>query len=135
MLSLEFSHLGIAVADMDKALSVYRELFGFRIISGPFDDPIQKASVCFVGTGQPNDVMYELVAPLDEASSVHKTLARGVGAYHVCYKVDDIDRTLSEVRANGCIVVAKPAPAVAFEGRRIAWFYTPTQQLVEVMEK
>jgi methylmalonyl-CoA/ethylmalonyl-CoA epimerase len=33
-----------------------------------------------------------------------------------------------------CIVVAKPVPAVAFQGRRIAWIYTPSRQLFEIVE-
>jgi methylmalonyl-CoA/ethylmalonyl-CoA epimerase len=33
------------------------------------------------------------------------------------------------------VVVSQPAPAIAFEGKRIAWFYTPTRQLMEMVER
>lgn len=135
MTSLRFSHLGIAVSNIEKALSVYQELFGYTPVSGPFDDPIQKVSVCLVGTDVPGNPVIELVAPVDDDSPVSKMLARGVGAYHVCYEVDDIDQTLRDVRAKGCVVVTEPVPAIAFEGRRVAWFYTPTRQLVEIVEQ
>jgi methylmalonyl-CoA/ethylmalonyl-CoA epimerase len=120
---------------MEEALSVYQEVFGYKVLSGPFDDPIQRASVCFVGTGIPSDMIIEVVASLGDDSPVSKILAKGVGVYHVCYEVDDIDQALANVRAKGCIIINKPVPAVAFEGRRIAWFYTPTRQLVEVVER
>jgi methylmalonyl-CoA/ethylmalonyl-CoA epimerase len=132
---LRFSHLGVAVGDIEKAVSVYRDLFGYTVLSGPFDDAIQRASICLVGTGNPGDLIIEVVAPLDQESSVNKMLARGIGAYHVCYEVDDIEQMLANARAKGCVIVSRAVPAVAFGGRRIAWFYTPSRQLVEVLEK
>src|SRR5881628_278309 len=106
-----FSHLGVAVGDIERAISVYRDLFGYSVISGPFDDSIQRASVCFVGTGNPGDLVIEVVAPLDEKSPVNKMLGRGIGAYHVCYEVDDIDQMLSDASAKGCVIVSRPVPA------------------------
>ena len=135
MTSLRFSHIGVAVPNIEQALLVYQQVFGYAVLSGPFDDPTQRVSVCFIGTGIPGDLIIELVSPLGENSPVNKILAKGVSAYHVCYEVDDIDQILADVRIKGCVVVSKPVPAVAFEGRRIAWFYTPTRQLVEVVEQ
>ncbi len=135
MISLKFSHIGVAVPSIEQALPTYQAVFGYVILSGPFHDPVQKVSVCFLGTGEFGDLVTELVAPADEHSPISKILANGVGAYHICYEVEDIEDTLAYVRSKGCIVIGKPAPAVAFEGRRIAWFYTPTRQLVEVVER
>jgi methylmalonyl-CoA/ethylmalonyl-CoA epimerase len=58
-----------------------------------------------------------------------------MGAYHICCEVDDLDSTVRELRSRGCLIVREPAAAVAFEGRRIAWFYTPTRQLMELVER
>jgi methylmalonyl-CoA/ethylmalonyl-CoA epimerase len=135
MATFRFDHLGVAVPDLEPALSSYREVFGYRLLSGPFDDAIQRTRVCFVGSGEPGDVAIELVAPLGPGSPVERVLSKGTAAYHVCYEVADLEKTLTEVRARGCIIVSKPVPAVAFEGRRIAWFYTPSRQLVEVVEQ
>jgi methylmalonyl-CoA/ethylmalonyl-CoA epimerase len=132
---MKFSHLGVAVADIHQAVSVYENVFGYRLLSGPFHDPVQRATICLVGTGTLGDVVLEIVAPLDDESPVNKMLARGLGAYHVCYEVDDLLKTLEAVRAGGCVIVSRPVPAVAFGGRRIAWFYTPSRQLVEILEK
>jgi hypothetical protein len=32
------------------------------------------------------------------------------------------------------MIVSKPVPAVAFQGRRIAWIYTSARQLFELVE-
>jgi methylmalonyl-CoA/ethylmalonyl-CoA epimerase len=130
-----FRHLGIAVRSIDKAIPVYQDLFGYELVSGPFDDPIQKVAVCFLGRRAPGEITIELVAPLGDDSPVNRTLAKGGSAYHICYEVDDLDAKLDQLAGKGCLIVSQPVPAVAFNNRRIAWLYTPTRQLVEVLEK
>lgn len=135
VVSCKLHHIGIAVADITTALASYQEIFGYKIRSGPFDDPLQKVSVCFLETGKPSDMTIELVAPTGEDSPVNRILSKEIGAYHLCYEVDDIDAALQHCRSRGCIVVSKPVPAVAFAGRPIAWVYTPTRQLAELVGK
>ena len=135
MTSLRFSHMGVAVPSLEQALTMYQELFGYTVCSGPFDDPVQRVSVCFLETGDSREPTLELVAPNGKDSPVDQVLAKGIGAYHLCYEVDNIESALDYVRSKGCIVISKPVPAVAFEGRRIAWFYTPTRQLIELVEQ
>lgn len=130
-----FHHLGVAVSSIEQALPLYTELFGHRVLSGPFEDRIQKVKVCFVGSGHPGEVVVELVEPLGDDSPVKQMLAKNLAAYHVCYEVPDLDAALGAVRARKWVVLGKPVPAVAFEGRRIAWFYTTTKQLVELVER
>jgi methylmalonyl-CoA/ethylmalonyl-CoA epimerase len=134
--AMKFNHLGVAVASIEQALPLYRDVFGYQVLSGPFQDPVQKVSVCFLGSGSQDGMVVEVVEPLGEESPVHRTLQKGAGAaYHVCYEVDDIEQALHDVRAEGCIIVAKPVSAVAFDGRRIAWFYTPHRELIELVER
>jgi methylmalonyl-CoA/ethylmalonyl-CoA epimerase len=115
-------------------MPLHTELLGQRVFSGPFEDPIQKVRVCFLGTDRPGDVVVELVEPLGADSPIRQMLAKGVAGYHVCYEVADLDGALAAVRARRWVVVSEPVPAVAFGGQRIAWFYTPTQELVELLE-
>ena len=130
----KFAHLGVAVSAIQPALESYQRLFGYQLLSGPFDDPIQKVTVCFLAARFAHDFSIELVAPLVPGSPIDEALKKGLGAYHVCYEVTNLDRTLQDFRQAGCIVISKPVPAVAFGGRRIAWLYTPTRQLVELLE-
>jgi methylmalonyl-CoA/ethylmalonyl-CoA epimerase len=131
---LRFRHLGVAVAEINRALKTYEEIFGYRLLAGPFEDEIQKVTVCFVGTGLTDDVVIELVAPHPGGSPVDRFVARGGGAYHLCYEAHDFDTALDELRQKGCLSVGDPVPAVAFGGRRIAWLYTPSRDLIEILE-
>lgn len=131
--NFRFHHLGVAVQDLAKAIPIYQDLFGYGLTSGPFDDPIQKVSVCFLSRGG-GDVMIELVMPAGPDSPVARTLNQGGSAYHVCYEVPMIDEALDHLRGHKCAVLSKPVPAVAFQGRLIAWLSTPTRQLIELVQ-
>ena len=129
-------HVGIAVAGLGQATERLCSLFGYSVASGPFDDPLQRVSVTFLSTASDDPAQLELIAPFGENSPIASMLERGTGgAYHLCLETADLDRALDHVQRHGCLVVSKPAPAVAFQGRRIAWIYTPERQLIELLEQ
>lgn len=130
--SFRLLHLGVAVCDLKAALAFYEGTLGFKLLHGPVDDPIQQVTVCFLGAADGGEI--ELIAPLGDQSPVARYLAREVGAYHICYEVPDIEAALTNVREQGCVVVSPPVPAAAFGGRRIAWLFAPTRQLIELLE-
>jgi len=75
------------------------------------------------------------VEPVDERSPVNAFLKRGGGMHHLCYEIQDLDEQLQLSRTTGCLIVRRPAPAAAFEGRRIAWVITPERLLIEYLER
>jgi methylmalonyl-CoA/ethylmalonyl-CoA epimerase len=134
-LNFKLLHVGVAVPSLEPTTEMLSTLFGYEVVSGPFDDPIQKVTVNFLATSGKDVAEIELIAPLTEDSPIRSMLAKGGGgAYHLCFETDDIDGALLHMQNNKCIVVAKPVPAVAFGGRRIAWIYTPSRQLIEIVE-
>jgi hypothetical protein len=47
--------------------------------------------------------------------------------------VPDIQGAIDQVRGAGGRLVSGPVPARAFNGRQIAWVYTPDRSLVEFL--
>jgi methylmalonyl-CoA/ethylmalonyl-CoA epimerase len=133
MVRLTFHHVGIAVRDLQQAIPSYKNLFGYEIVSGPFDDPIQKVSVCFLSRGE-DDATIELVAPLGPNSPIDGTLKKGGGTYHICYQVDDINAAIHHLTEHGSMLLSGPVPAVAFGMREIAWLMTEAYLLVELVQ-
>jgi methylmalonyl-CoA/ethylmalonyl-CoA epimerase len=134
-LGFKLRHVGVAVPSLGPTTETLSTLFGYRVISGPFDDPIQKVSVNFLTTSDNDVAEIELIAPLSEDSPITSMLAKsGGGAYHLCFETSDIDQALVHAKNNGCMIVSPPVPAVAFGGRRIAWIYTRSRQLFELVE-
>ena len=134
-LGFKLRHVGVAVPKLGPTTDALEALFGYKVVSGPFDDPIQKVSVSFLAKSENDVAEIELIAPLSEDSPIKSMLAKGVGAaYHLCFETSDIEQAVTHAKANGCIIVSPPVPAVAFNGRRIAWIYTRSRQLFELVE-
>ena len=134
-LTFRLLHVGVAVPALEPATGSLEEIFGYRVVSGPFDDPIQKVRVSFLKASGADLSEIELIAPISPDAPVQSMLKKnGGGAYHVCLETNNIEAALDHARATGCMIVSQPVPAVAFQGRRIAWIYTPSQQLFELVE-
>jgi methylmalonyl-CoA/ethylmalonyl-CoA epimerase len=128
-------HVGVAVPALGPAAQSLEKLFGYKLVSGPFDDPIQKVSVEFLSHSAEDTAEIELIAPAADDSPIRSMLAKdGGGAYHLCFETSNIEAALAHAKALGCIIVSPPVPAVAFDGRRIAWIYTRSRQLFELVE-
>lgn len=99
-----------------------------------FEDPYQKVRVAFLITDR-RDARIELVQPAVEDSPVSKFLQdRGGGLHHCCYEVNNLDESISTMRSAGALLAKRPKPAVALEGRRVAWLITQEKLLVELLE-
>ena len=128
-----FHHVGVAVRNLAKSIPIYKTLFAYELTSGPFDDPIQNVSVCFLSRGA-GDTVLELVAPLGPNSPIDRTLKKGGGPYHVCYEVQEINSAIAYLTAQGSFLLSGPVPAVAFGMRPIAWLMTDAELLVELVQ-
>ena len=128
-------HVGVAATALEPALETLTALFGYRVDSGPFDDPIQKVTVLFLTTSSTDLVELELIAPLTADSPIRSMLSKsGGGAYHLCFETPDLQAAIEHAQRNRCVLVSEPAAATAFGGRPIAWIYTPTRQLFELVQ-
>ena len=122
------------VADIAKAIGPYLAHCGYEERTGIIHDPTQTAYVQFLR--RPGDtVLLELVAPDGPSSKLSAALQRGGGFHHVCHSTPDIDDACRALRSGGFFLIAAPVPAVAFEGRRIAWLLARDRSLVELVER
>lgn len=133
-LTFTVHHLGVAVLDISQTAATYVECFGYQIKSEIIHDPVQQAFVQFLQL--PRDhVFLELVQPDRSHSKLSQAVAKGGGLNHVCYATDDLDAACTELRGHGMFLIAPPAPAVAFKGRRIAWLMGKDRVITELVER
>lgn len=129
---LIFHHLGIATADIESTIELYRKL-GFEN-SDIIYDPLQKVHICFLTKS--NHPLLELVAPADESSPVNNILKKaGTSPYHSCYEVKSLEEAIAALRKQRFLLVVKPVPAVALANRRICFVYHPQIGLIELLEQ
>jgi methylmalonyl-CoA/ethylmalonyl-CoA epimerase len=132
---MKLHHVGIVVEDIESGIQRYRAMFGFVPISEVVDDPVQKVSVVLLSGPEAGSVPVELIAPLTDDSPVSKILKGNVRLYHLCFLVEDIEEALRNFRNTRAIIISGPVPADLFEGKRIAFVYTPDNYVVELLEK
>ena len=95
-------HLGVAVEDLDEAVTTYEQLFGASVEHRETvpEQGVEAASLK-VGEGR-----VELLASLGEETPVGKFLTkRGPGMHHVAYEVDDVRAAIDELSAKGVELV------------------------------
>lgn len=130
---MRLHHIGIVTDSVDEKAKLMQEQLGFKLTSPPVVDPLQHVRLAFVDTN--TDVAIELIEPVDDASPVASFLAKGGGLNHLCYAVEDLEHEIDRLHQAGAVVVSEPKPAVAFQGRRVAFLYTGDRQLVELLEE
>ena len=112
-------HVGIAVEDIDAALSVYRDSLGLPLVHRETVAE-QGVDAALLDVG---DSHVELLAPLSPETTVGKFLARqGPGLHHVAYRVGDIEGALSELREAGVRMIDERA-RTGIRGSRVAFVH------------
>lgn len=89
-----------------------------------------------IGGHGPGDRI-ELVAPTSPDSPVARFLEKkGEGLHHICLYVDDIEKTLAELKEAGVRLIDE-SPRVGAEGNRIAFVHPSSMNgvLIELEEK
>ncbi len=90
----KIDHIGIAVRSLDEGIALYRDVMGLHLHAIE-DVPAQKVRVAMFECG---DVHIELLEPTSEDSPIAKFLEKnGPGMHHICYDVDNVDSSLSNL--------------------------------------
>lgn len=133
-MALRLDHVGYAVASIsDYVESFVNPLLDPAGVSKVVEDPLQRVRIAFVTLASGERI--ELIEPLDDDSPVSKYLAdRRGGLYHVCYATDSLEQTIDEFRRRRCMLFSGPTPAPAFDGRRVAFLFTPQRDIIELVE-
>jgi methylmalonyl-CoA/ethylmalonyl-CoA epimerase len=129
---MKIHRLGIAVSNLNWSLNHYKKSLGWTNKSNIVFDPIQNVNIIFMG--DENGVLYELIEPVDETSPVFNLLKRRTSLYHFCYEVKDIDAKIKKLSGNGFFLISGPVPAVAFNGRRVAFLINQDNLTIELVE-
>jgi methylmalonyl-CoA/ethylmalonyl-CoA epimerase len=95
-------HLGVAVEDLDEAVTTYERLFGARVEHRE-TVPEQGVEAASLRVGESR---VELLASLGDETPVGKFLAkRGPGMHHVAYAVENLPASLAELESEGAELI------------------------------
>jgi methylmalonyl-CoA/ethylmalonyl-CoA epimerase len=126
-----FHHVGVAVKDLEAAAEQFESAFGATRLSEVLHDEEQGVRLLLMEQG---NLQIELLEPAGKPSPLDSILKRGIGIYHVCHEVEDLDAELIRLGEAGVTLVSPPKPAIAFGGRRVA-FVMCHGLMVELLEE
>jgi methylmalonyl-CoA/ethylmalonyl-CoA epimerase len=143
-MKLKLDHIGLVVQNIDEFTRLFRTL-GFESITDPVPDPHQKVSASFVSVTDEESVHVELLEPTDEASPIMNFLKRrGGGLHHLCFEVEDIIKTSTDLEEKGFRMVHPPVECAAYDqnlkrvcsdATKISFFLVAERFLIELIEK
>jgi len=128
-------HVGFVVSSIQDSAESFFQALGASWDGKIIFDPVQKVRVSFFQGKNTADPLIELVEPGEPESPVSRFLERGGGLHHLCYEVANLDAHLVFCKSVGTLIIRQPVPAVAFDGRRIAWGISKKKLLLEFLER
>jgi methylmalonyl-CoA/ethylmalonyl-CoA epimerase len=93
-------HVGVAVPDLDAAITFYEEVYGMRMAHRETNEEqgVQEAMMAVGDSGS----HIQLLAPLNEKSTIAKFLdSKGPGIQQMAYRVTDLDAVDAILRERG----------------------------------
>jgi methylmalonyl-CoA/ethylmalonyl-CoA epimerase len=95
-------HVGIAVPDLDDAISFYADAFGMQVRHQETNED-QGVREAMLGVGAAGDgACIQLLAPVDETSTIARFLERsGPGLQQLAYRVTDVEQVSAVLRERG----------------------------------
>jgi methylmalonyl-CoA epimerase len=133
-LVIGIDHVGVAVNELEEAISLYRDVLGLKL-EGVHVMKEQKVRVAFFSTG--GETRIELLEPTESESPVAKFIERrGEGVHHIALKVRNIDAVLEELKGKGLKLVDEK-PRIGVGGAKIAFIHPKSTRnvLLELCER
>jgi methylmalonyl-CoA epimerase len=117
--TMKIDHLGIATNGIDEALGFWADALGLEHVHTERVED-QKVRIAMLPIGESR---IELLEPMADDSPISKFLEkRGGGIHHIAVNVDDIEKTLEQLKAKGMRLIDE-TPRVGAEGCLVAFVH------------
>lgn len=115
------NHIAIVVADLDKAIAVYRDALGAKV-SVPVDLPEHGVRVVFI---ELINAKIELLRPIGMDSPIAKFLEHNPdgGMHHICYEVEDLIDAKKKCISQGLRVLGSGEPKIGAHGKPVIFLH------------
>lgn len=125
-------HYGFLTKNIDKSLSYFYKL-GYKKISNLINDKERGVDIVFIESK--NGQLIELVSPNIENSIVSNIIKNQANSiYHICYIVKSIELEVEKLVKENFILINEPKPAIAFDGKRVAFLMSRYTGMIELLE-
>ena len=125
-------HICFAVKDISEAILYWKKVFEYKQYTMPVINTRQKVKVVFLA--KPGSLMIKLIEPLADNESLQHFVELGGGFHHICFKCNDLDEKISDLKQKGVHLLVPPQPGEAFENNNIAFFWARNKLNFELID-
>ncbi len=128
MLSLH--HTGFIVSNIDE----YEKNMFYESKVNDVVDPLQNARLALYKNYCGSDSYIELIQPLNDNAFTMNALKKfGNHFNHFCYNVASLEELKEVATSSRLIEVLGPTPAILFDNKMVAFYYTRNRQVIEFL--
>ncbi len=133
---MKIDHICFAVKNIKEGISYWESVFGYTQMTEVVLNSLQKVKVAFLC--KRDSIMVKLIEPREDNLSLVNFVNRGGGFHHLCFRVDNMEELILEVKEKGLIMLVPPQPGEAFNNHNIAFLlarYGTNVELIDTDEK
>ncbi len=129
---MDIHHIGYLVKNIEKSIPIFEKM-GYTVETETVYDAGRDIDIVFLVNG---GYRVELVSPKSKSSVVADTIKKmGETPYHICYYVDNMEESVSELRESGFIPTSEIEPAPAIGGKNVCFLYKRGMGIIELVER
>jgi methylmalonyl-CoA/ethylmalonyl-CoA epimerase len=133
---MKIDHICFAVKNIQEGIAYWERVFGYKQMTNVIINSIQQVKVSFLC--KEDSIMVKLIEPLETNQSLVNFVNRGGGFHHLCFKCEDINEKMAELKKEGLLSLVPPQPGEAFNNHNIAFLlakYGLNVELIDTDEK
>lgn len=131
---MKLDHIGIAVKNLEEAVRFYRDVLGLEL-EGVEEVPEESVKVAMFRVGETH---IELLQGTTQESAISKFIEKkGEGIHHIAIRVDDVDKSVEDLRSKGAALVYDKSKLVSKGSRKINFVHPKSTGgvLLELVER
>lgn len=136
-MEMVIDHICFAVKDTTQAVEYWGRIFGYTQMTDTVENKLQKVLVTFLK--KEGSIMIKLIEPTGENTSLQNFINRNGSFHHLCFRCDDINDKIDELKNEGLVLLTPPEPGEAFNNNNIAFMLSTTYgmniELIDTEEK
>jgi 4-hydroxyphenylpyruvate dioxygenase-like putative hemolysin len=126
-------HICLAVKSINTSCGRICEILDYHEKTDPVKNTAQDVNVQFLAKEGSLDI--KLIEPASKESPLINFLrTRGEGLHHICFKTDDVNKSLDLIQQKGARLTAEPIPGEAFDDALIAFAYIASGLNIEIID-
>ena len=129
---MEIDHIGIVVKSLEEGILHWKEVFGYEQYTKTVENKKQKVRVVFLE--KKNSITIKLVEPVNAESPIYRFALKGGGLHHLCFKCENLDDCIVDLKNKGLRLLSPPEAGEAFENEKIVFFYGKHGLNIEIID-